>query len=410
MRLGERLAMQEKKYLYTAEEKFIIWLDGFEGLTYRQKSAVLSRFSSANAFVRAMRDGREELLRLVPEEMLCRMAGSLQDGEYLPSLLSKLTKKGIFCVTLRSADYPASLRAVPAPPLLLYCKGDKTLLREDKFAIVGSRRTLAWAQSLTREFAAGLSEHFAVVTGIAEGGDISAVKGALEGRKSRAEERARLICVLAHGMEYVYPSAHTDILREVASCGLVLSEHRPEVAPQKFLFPVRNRIIAGLSRGVLVVSGGLRSGTSITAGYALEYGRDVFAFPYNPGIASGAGCNALLKSGAAPADCLQDIFSWYGFEQKKASMPALSEEEEKIMRLLASCGEAHVGEICAQTGIPVFRAGGLLSGLEIKGMVARAGGNRYAAVGSFLSAREKETETNESRETSERQGVPRRAK
>ena len=89
---------------------------------------------------------------------------------------------------------------------------------------------------------------------------------------------------------------------------------------------------------------------------------------------------------------------------------AKREEEEKIMRLLASCGEAHVGEICAQTGIPVFRAGGLLSGLEIKGMVARAGGNRYAAVGSFLSAQEKETETNESPETSERQGVPRRAK
>ena len=375
--------MQERKYLYTAEEKFIIWLDGFESLTYRQKSGILSLFPSAADFVREDGERRARLLRIVPEETLRGMLDTLNKAEYLPTLLSNLAQKGIFCVTLRSADYPESLRAIPAPPLLLYCRGDRSLLKGDKFAVVGSHRTLSWAQALAQSFAADLSSHFTVVTGVAEGGDIAAVKGALAAAKERGEARARLICVLAHGLDHVYPAAHADILREVSARGLVVTEHRPDVSPQKFLFPVRNRIIAGLVRGVLVVSGGLRSGTSITANYALEYGRDVFAFPYNPGIPSGAGCNALLKNGAAPADCLQDILSWYGLEEKQAAMPALNEEERKVMRVVCERGETHIEDIFRDTGIPVYRLSGILSGLEVKGLVARAGGNRYAAVGIY---------------------------
>lgn len=375
--------MEDKRYLYTAEEKFIVWLDGFETLTYRQKSAILSLFPRAADLPSGFAEKRKELLDILPEETFSAMLGALRNGKYLPTLLSNLSQKGIFCVTLRSSDYPEALRAIPAPPLLLYCKGDRSLLKAEKLAIVGSRRTAAWAQSLTREFAAKLTSRFVIVTGIAEGGDVSAVKGALEAGKRQGADKANLICVLAHGLEYVYPSAHTDILREVARRGLIVTEHRPSVPPQTFLFPVRNRIIAGLSRGVLVVSGGLRSGTSITANYALEYGRDVFAFPYNPGIASGAGCNALLKNGAIPVDCTQDIFSWYGFEEKEPAMPALNEEEQKIMKVLSGQGEAHVETISRLSGIPVYLAGGILSGLEIKGMVVRAGGNRYATVGVF---------------------------
>ncbi len=366
------------KYGYTAEEKVIAWLDGFEGLTYRQKARILSLCPHAAAFVADLEGHREELLEIVPAETFASMRKALREENRLAALLSNLAEKDIFFVTIRSADYPECLRATPAPPLILYGRGDRALLQRAKFAVVGSRRTPAWAQALTREFAARLSEHFAIVTGIAEGGDVSAVRGVLEREKTGV---ANVVCVLAYGFDHVYPAAHADILKEVCRRGLALTEHRPSVAPQKFLFPVRNRIIAGLSRGVLVVSGGKKSGTAVTANYALDYGRDVFAFPYNPGISSGAGCNALLKSGAYPADCVEDILGHYGLRQEERAAPALGAEEEKLLRVLAERGEAHIEELARLTEIPAYLAGGILSGLEVKGMVVRAGGNRYASVG-----------------------------
>ena len=148
-----------------------------------------------------------------------------------------------------------------------------------------------------------------------------------------------------------------------------------------YYFPVRNRIIAGLSEGTLVVSAGKRSGASITAAYALEYGRDVFALPYNPKIPSGEGCNALLKSGAFPVDCIEDILAHYGLEcAQNADMPPLNDEENKIFCYVKEVGEAHVEKISAATEIPLYLLGGLLTELEVKGYLVRAGGNRYTAI------------------------------
>lgn len=370
------------KHGYTAEEKALVWLDSFEGLTYRRKAQMLSLCPSAEDLAAAVAAGGEKFADFLPPESRALLQKSLRDGNYLSSVLNELAEKGIFCVTLRSADYPAQLKETLAPPLVLYGKGDRSLLQGDMFAVVGSRRTQTRVQALTREFAAALSEHFTIVTGIAEGGDVSAVRGVLEKDKAA---RANVVCVLAHGFDYVYPAAHADILQEVCRRGLALTEHRPDVRPQKFLFPVRNRIIAGLARGVLVVSGGMRSGTSVTAGYALDYGRDVFAFPYDPGVPSGAGCNALIKNGACLADCVPDILSHYGLEEPKpAAPPPLSGEERKVLSVLSERGEAHIEELSRLSGLPAYLLSGVLSGLEVKGMVVRAGGNRYAAVGGFL--------------------------
>lgn len=361
------------KYGYTAEEKVILWLDGFEELTYRQKQKILSLTTDATSLINKFDEYAPIISQIVSEETVLKIYRAQAGETELPSLLSALEERDIFFVTIRSRDYPKNLMETPCPPLILYCKGNRALLQGDRFALVGSRRTLPWAQSLARKFAATLSKKFTLVTGLAEGGDAAAIEGALDAGGS-------VISVLAYGFDFVYPASNADLLRRTIQNGLVVTEHRPEVKPQKYLFPARNRVIAGLVRGVLVVSGGLRSGTSITAGYAAEYGRDVFAFPYNPGITSGAGCNALLKSGAYPVDKTEDILEFYGMKTEEKALPALTTEEEKIYLYLSEHGEAHIEEISRDCGVPVYLLGGILSGLEVKECAARLGGNRYAAV------------------------------
>ncbi|MBQ9081267.1 MAG: DNA-processing protein DprA [Clostridia bacterium] len=369
------------KYRYTAQEKVIVWLDSFESLTYHQKIQILSLFADATQLVTNFSKYREPLLKIIPESSVEALGKALNDENYLPSLLSNLERKDIFFVTLRSSDYPLLLSQTPAPPIVLYCKGRRELLKGRHFSIVGARKTLSWAQALTKDFSACISRHFTVVTGLAEGGDASALEGALQ----ENQEKANVVSVLAYGLDYVYPTVHAQLLDKIFKRGLVISEHRPEIKPQKYLFPVRNRIIAGLSQGVLVVSGNKKSGTSITANYALEYGKDVFAFPYNPGIASGEGCNNLLKSGAYPVDCVEDILLYYGIEKKESENgespnPSLTAEERKIIDFLLQEGESHVENLSRACEIPVFLLGGILTGLEVKGCIVRAAGNRYTAV------------------------------
>lgn len=373
------------KYRYTAEEKVIVWLDSFEVLTYQQKIKIISAVQPLTKMVADFEECTDALLKIIPRETLNALKDTLADGDYLCSLLSKLEKEDIFFITLLSPEYPQSLANISAPPIILYCKGNRNLLKSRRFAIVGSRRTLTWAQAFTRELSANICKHFTMVTGLAEGGDLAAIEGVLQSCKNTENDGLDapmpVISVLAYGFDHVYPAEHADILKTVAKHGLVLTEHRPEVKPQKFLFPVRNRIIAGLSEGTLVVSAGKRSGASITATYALEYGRDVFAIPYNPKIPSGEGCNALLKSGAFPVDCIEDILAHYSLEcTQNADMPPLNNEENKIFSYLKEVGEAHVEKISAATEIPLYLLGGLLTELEVKGYLVRAGGNRYTAI------------------------------
>lgn len=368
------------KYRYTAEEKVVIWLDSFEGLTFRQKEKILELVSDPTDLVRDFEAYAQTIAEIASQEICASIKNTLKDGEYLGKVLGELEKKDIFAVTYRSADYPVLLKIMSARPLILYGKGERKLLQEKKIAIVGSRKTLPWAAKLAESAAAEICKHFVVVTGLAEGGDLAAVKGVL----GASEKEANLICVLAHGLDHVYPAAHADWKEKVAKRGLLLSEYPPKVAPQKFLFPVRNRIIAGLCQGVLVVSAGARSGTTITANYAVDYGRDVFAFPYNPGIESGEGCNSLIRMGAILASRGQDVLSEYGIlppkQSNEAPMPEWSAEERPIMEYLTEKGEAHIEEIAKATNMPTYLLSGVLSGLEVKGYVARLGGNRYAIV------------------------------
>ena len=286
--------------------------------------------------------------------------------------IARLTARNMFAVTIVGADYPAALRAIPDPPPVLYCMGRRELLAKRKFCIVGSRILPAWAEKTGKTISASLSRQFVIVTGIAEGGDRAAIDGALAG--------GNLICVLPNGLDIAYPAAHASLQREVARRGLLLSEYAPGVKTKKYAFHARNRILAGLSEGVLILAAGVRSGTLITAHCALEYGRELFALPHNVGVAQGEGCNEMIKAGAWLCTCAGDIFAAYGMEAEEKPRVQLSEKEERLLAVLKEAGELHAAVLAERAGIPVFEAQAILASLEMKGLAVRAGGNRFSAI------------------------------
>ena len=212
------------------------------------------------------------------------------------------------------------------------------------FSIVGARKSTPKMRDDCKNFSARLSEKFTIVSGLAEGADAAALEGALDAG-------GRVISVLANGFDRIYPPSNVNLYGRVAEHGLAVTEYRPEVPARDYHFRVRNRIIAGLSRGTLIVSADKVSGALITADYAAEYGRDVFAFPHSIGAPSGAGCNALIKKGAYLAENILDIFGAYGLD---FNTPAQTEPLSEVRSI-----------ICA---------------LEIKKKVAALGGNRYSAI------------------------------
>lgn len=199
-----------------------------------------------------------------------------------------------------------------------------------------------------------------------------AIEGALES--------GRVISVLAHGFDYCYPAYNDRLVKTVEERGLLITEHTPQIAPKAYLFPVRNRIIAGLSEGTLVVSAGEKSGALITADYAVEYGRQLFVFPYNIGVASGAGCNSLIKKGGMLTENILDILSAFGLDFKEPEKQPLSEEEQRLFSLIGSSGEIFVPDAAEKLGRLPFQLIPLLTSLEVKGLIVRLGGNRYAVI------------------------------
>ncbi len=351
--------------LYDENELDAITLDSFGELTYKVKLCVTDGFRYASP-----RKKYEELLiKTLGEGVYNKIRELFFSPGYRQKVLGGLEKRGIRCVTYFSENYPESLRAISVPPLVLYCKGDVSLLKERKFAVVGSRRTVAPVLKLCSSMAESLAQKFAVVTGTAEGADSAAARGALAGGK--------LIFVAAQGLDHVYPAGSTKLYKQAEERGLVISEQLPQTAAKTYLFPVRNRLIAALSEGVLVVSAGEKSGAAITAEYAFRYGKDVFALPYSPGIPSGTGCNGLIKKGAYLTENILDIFAAYGLDCTEREQQELSARESAILNVLRENGAAHVAEIALAVGCPAYELLSELSALEVKGMIVRLGGNRY---------------------------------
>lgn len=350
---------------YTDEEVKLIIADSFEELNYRPK----------RYFIAACKGGDENqkyaeaLIKSCGEGVYNKLKEKFSDETYRNKYLTELDKKRIVCVTYKSAAFPESLKHIPEPPLVLYTRGNLDLLKERCFCVVGSRKSTAQALEQCKNICSELSGHFVIATGIADGADNAAAVGALPSGK--------IICVLpcGHGRT-------TDTLRRVEECGLSISEFPPDVRAQSYMFSRRNSILAGLCEGVLVVSAGEHGGALSTAGYAADYGKDVFAFPYTIGVASGRGCNNLIKSGAYLCDQAEDIYSVTGIECGNAedSFSGLDDDEKAVLNALKENGEMHAEKLAKALGKRMYELTAICSSLEIKGLLVRTGGNKYAAL------------------------------
>lgn len=355
--------------MYTEQERNIITLACIEELNYNARRVLLSDCENGTPdFVK----NESALIKTLSRGVYNKVKAQFSDSRYRERLFSALAKRGVKCVTCISADYPPLLKEIPQPPHVLFCKGDVSLLRTRCFSVVGSRRTLTKQLEDCRRFAGAIAARFTVVSGIAEGADAAALEGAMQ--------KGRVISALAYGFDYAYPAMNAQLIKRIAAEGLLISEYPPETQPKSYYFPVRNRIIAGLSEGTLVVSAAKKSGALITADIAAESGRDVFAFPYSVGVASGEGCNLLIKKGAYLADNILDIFGVYGLDLNTPQQKPMTDGERAVYEAILASDEAFIPEIAEKLGKQPWQLIPLVSALELKNLVVRLGGNRYSAV------------------------------
>lgn len=290
----------------------------------------------------------------------------------------RLDASGARLVAFTASDYPKALFQIGDPPPFLYVKGELKAA-EQAIAIVGSRRATHHGLLATTRLAEGLARHgIAVVSGMARGVDTAAHRGALAAG-------GRTVGVLGCGIDRIYPPENRPLFDAVARQGCLLSEFPLGTLPLAENFPRRNRIISGLSRGVLVVEAAEKSGSLITARYALEQGREVFAVPGNITQAASRGSNGLIKQGAKLVDCVEDILeelpeqppSAEGGQAPQPRSFALTPREAAIYELLAAA-PLHIDDIIARTELTAAEVSSMLLHLELKGAVIPLPGTHYA--------------------------------
>jgi DNA processing protein len=271
-------------------------------------------------------------------------------------------------MTLADNDYPVGLLETSDPPPLLYLKGQSALLQHQAIAIVGSRNATPQGVANAEAFARELSDNgFGIVSGLALGIDAAAHRGGLQGTGSS-------IAVVATGLDTVYPARNRSLAHELAQQGLLVSEFALGTRPMAGNFPRRNRLISGLSLGVLVVEAAIKSGSLITARYAIEQGREVFAIPGSVHSPVSKGCHALIKQGAKLVETSADILEEFGRTAGTVNTETTQPPQSKHPELLHSIGfdPVDLDTICARSGLTAENASAMLLELELEGTVHAA--------------------------------------
>jgi DNA processing protein len=285
---------------------------------------------------------------------------------------------GIKVLIKEDPEYPRYLKEIDQPPPVLYIKGELCLEDEWAVAIVGTRKVTHYGKQVTEEFARILSDHkITIVSGLARGIDGIAHKVAVE-------TGGRTIAVLGSGVDRIYPSEHRNLAEQISRSGAVISDYPPGTAPEANNFPPRNRIISGLSRATLVIEAGHTSGALITAEFAVNQGRNVYAVPGSIYNVQSKGTNRLIQQGAKPLvdihEVLQDLQVELIQERKsfRKNYP-VDLFEEKILRVLSD-EPLHVDEITNMSELPISQVSSYLTMMELKGLARQVGGMKYIII------------------------------
>lgn len=353
---------------------FAAALPGLPRLGAKRIRALITAFGSAEALWRAG-SGAVRETGILPPKLFTEFLSYRNETDPV-QVGARLEKAGIRAALWTDRDYPPLLAETANPPAVLFYQGAPPVW-EKTIAVVGARKATAYGVNAAKHIAEGLArEGVVIVSGGARGIDTVSHEGALLAHAPTA-------VVLACGLDVAYPAENRNLFAKVrAGGGTILSEYPLGTPPLGRQFPARNRIIAGMSRGIVVTEAAERSGSLITADFALEEGRDVFAVPGSIWSAMSRGTHKLLRHGAICATSSGDILSEYGWagesEEKEKPMQELTLEEEMVYRFCAVSGEAGVEDLIQQSGFPLSKLMMILLSLSIKGFITEAGPGMYA--------------------------------
>lgn len=299
-------------------------------------------------------------------------------GVSLELVWERVHSLGIQVLTWEDEAYPRRLKEIDQPPPVLYLRGN--LLPEDEWAvaIVGTRGITAYGRQVTAEITSVLARRgVTVISGLARGIDAEAHKAALNAG-------GRTLAVLGSGVDQIYPPEHRQLADQIIASGALMSDYAPGTPPDGVNFPPRNRIISGLSMAVIVIEAGERSGALITAEFAADQGREVFAVPGNINAPKSVGCNRLIHQGARPLLTPEDVLESLdlaSFQQQRVARAVLPKDEVEARLLSVLTREPmHVDDIRARVDMPIEKVSATLALMELKGMVRQLGGMNFVAI------------------------------
>lgn len=352
------------------EKDYLIWLNSIHGVGYATIQKLIQYFGSLEDLWSASVSEIYNVPR-IKKETADRIIKT-RNIDYIDKYRKKLLSKKIEYVTVKDEIYPDTLKNIPNSPHLLFMKGD--ILKEDEnaLAIVGSRKCTSYGKSIAYKFSKELAAYgITIVSGMAYGIDSAAHRGALDGG-------GRTIAVLGCSLDICYPKSNANLMKEIIDNGAVISEYPLGTQPIPGNFPRRNRIISGLSKGVLVVEAGLKSGTLITVDYALEQGKDVFSVPGNINCSVSQGTNKLIKEGAKPVTCIEDILEEFDIETQNNRNDTihvdLSASERRLLEIVEKKQPIHIDMIGAILDLDAGTINGIITILEIKDLIEQLPG------------------------------------
>lgn len=359
-----------------ADKVYWIWLSSIPGIGAKRFYYLVKRFGSPKAVWECTCDDILDACRLIGDRGVQNVIIH-KSMEYLEKAQKIAEDPDIGVITLIDDEYPKLLKTIYDPPPVLYCKGQP--LKETPFmvSIVGSRRTSEYGRQMAEKLAYELScAGVTIVSGLARGIDTMAHRGAIRAG-------GYTIGVLGCGVDVIYPRENKKLFMQMQQYGTLISEYPPGTQPAAGNFPARNRIISGLSQAVLVVEAGSTSGALITVDFALEQGREVYALPGNVTSPYSSGTNQLIKEGARPVTCADDILEDLGITvNKEAKQPSITSYqldifETEVYNALED-GEKQLEELAAITGFDIGRLNAILTLLEMKGIVKQLPGGKFA--------------------------------
>ncbi len=361
----------------------IIYYNALNSVTFlgpRRIAALLEHFGTTRAAWEAPADEITAILNL-PDNTDKLDQERLNIDPF--KLWADLEEKNIMCISPRCPGYPLLLKQVSDPPLLYY-RGSLENIDRPAVAIVGSRRCTFYGREVAHRLASELTTAgVTVVSGMALGIDTAAHQGALD-------NSAYTIAVLGCGVDRCYPTSNSELMKQLITGGAVVSEFPPGTEPRPAHFPQRNRIISGLSLGTVVVEATAKSGALITANYALEQNREVFAVPGNVGSPYSLGSHRLIKEGARLVESAADIFEELHLDtpldqsceqQLTIDTPGINlSKDEKTLLNLIPYQPTHIDDIIRQSGIKVSEASALLLSLELKKVIRQTPGKYFCRI------------------------------